>query len=359
MKKYNIYKRRDGRFEGRLSKGKSRNGRRCFRYFFGYTREEVENKIDNCRGAEQNSTCSLTVGQLFSEWFQHTQYKIKESTAANYRMKAEKHVLPVFSDMRADSIDESSVYHFIESRQQKGLSNRYISDIIVMMKSVFKYAVRKYHFFNPLDGINMPRTQKPEIRLLDSKEKKKLQQYIAENPNNTTLGVALSMSTGIRIGELCAMQWQDIDLEKRILTVRKTIQRIQVLHNDQKTKLIITEPKSESSKRNIPVPECIIPFLKKFKGAGKEYIVSGSEKPTEPRTLQYRFASILKNVGLPSVHFHALRHIFATNCVKLGFDIKSLSEILGHSSVEITMNKYVHSSFELKEEYMKRISMNF
>lgn len=359
MKKYNIYHRRDGRFEGRLSKGRKRNGRRCFKYFFGHTREEVENKIDICRGAEQNSTCSLTIGHLFSEWFQHIQYKVKESTAANYRMKAEKHVLPVFSDMKADSLDESAVYSFIKSRQQKGLSNRYISDIIVMMKSVFKYAVRKYHFFNPLDEISMPRTQKLEIRLLDSIEQKKLQQYIAENPNNTTLGVALSMSTGIRIGELCAMQWQDIDLEKRILTVRKTIQRIQTSHNEQKTKLIITEPKSESSKRNIPIPECIVPFLKQFKGAGREYIVSGTEIPTEPRTLQYRFVSILKNAGLPSVHFHALRHMFATKCVKLGFDIKSLSEILGHSSVEITLNRYVHSSFEQKEEYMKRLSMSF
>ena len=359
MGKYNIYHRRDGRFEGRISKGRDRNGRRCFRYFFGHTREEVEKKIDISRKEEQNNYCSITVGQIFSEWIQHIQYKVKDSTAANYRMKAEKHVLPTFSDMKVDSVDESSVYRFIESKQQKGLSNRYISDIIVMMKSVFKYAVKKYHFLNPLDGISMPRPKKPEIRLLDDSEQEKLQQYITENPDNTTLGVALSMSTGIRIGELCALQWCDIELEKRILTVRKTIQRIQTSNNKQRTKLIITDPKSESSKRNIPIPECIVPFLKKFKGACKEYIVSGTERPTEPRTLQYRFAAILKNVELPSVHFHALRHIFATKCVKLGFDIKSLSEILGHSSVEITLNRYVHSSFEQKEEYMKRLSMSF
>lgn len=359
MRKYNIYHRRDGRFEGRLSKGKDRNGQRCFIYFFGHTREEVEKKIDISRKKEQNNSCSITVGQIFSEWFQYIQYKVKESTAANYRMKAENHVLPVFSDMKADSVDEYAVYRFIESRQQKGLSNRYISDIIVMMKSAFKYAVKKYHFFNSLDEISMPRTKKPEIRLLDDSEQERLQQYITENSDNTTLGVALSMSTGIRIGELCALQWQDIDLEKRILTVRKTIQRIQTSNNERKTKLIITEPKSESSKRNILIPECIVPFLRRFRSIEKEYIVSGAEKPTEPRTLQYRFASMLKNVGLPSVHFHALRHIFATKCVKLGFDIKSLSEILGHSSVEITLNKYVHSSFEQKEEYMKRLSMSF
>lgn len=227
------------------------------------------------------------------------------------------------------------------------------------MKSVFKFAVRNYRIFNPLDGISLPKSSKANIELLDDTQQEKMQQYIAENPSNTTLGIALSMSTGIRIGELCALQWEDIDLRKRILTVRKTMQRIQTPHETTKTKLIIAEPKSESSKREIPIPECVVSLLDKFKDKAKEYLISGSNKVTEPRTLQYRFASILNNVKLLSIHFHALRHMFATNCVKLGFDIKSLSEILGHSSVEITLNRYVHSSIEQKRNYMKRLSMAF
>lgn len=212
---------------------------------------------------------------------------------------------------------------------------------------------------NPLDGITLPKQQKPEIKLLDEKQQAKIQHYIAENPNHSTLGIALSMSTGIRIGELCALQWEDIDLEKRILTVRKTMQRIQIADSATKTKLVITEPKSESSKRKIPIPDCMISFLEKFKGKAQDYIVSGKEIPVEPRTMQNRFARILKNVKLPSIHFHALRHMFASECVKLGFDIKTLSEILGHSKVEITLNRYVHSSFEQKKQYMSRIAMNF
>ena len=195
--------------------------------------------------------------------------------------------------------------------------------------------------------------------MLDKTEQTTLQQYIAENQNGTTLRIAISMSTGIRIGELCALQWRDIDLEKRILTVRKTIQRIQCPTETTRTKLIITEPKSESSRRNIPIPECIMDFLKKSKGNSDEYVISGSVKPTEPRAMQYRFSKILKNVKLPSVHFHSLRHLFATTCVKLGFDIKALSELLGHSSVEITLNRYVHSDFEQKREYMKLLQLNF
>ena len=155
------------------------------------------------------------------------------------------------------------------------------------------------------------------------------------------------------------MQWKDVDLEKRILTVRKTMQRIQFPTEISKTKLIITDPKSESSRRRIPIPDCMVGFLHKFKEESGNYVLTGSKKPIEPRTMQYRFASILKNAKLPSVHFHALRHIFASSCIRLGFDVKALSELLGHSSVEITLNRYVHSSFEQKKEYMKRIKLAF
>ncbi len=134
---------------------------------------------------------------------------------------------------------------------------------------------------------------------------------------------------------------------------------MQVQGSDKKTKLVITEPKSESSRRKIPISKGMIAFLEKFKGKDSDYIVSGKEKPIEPRAMQYRFQKILKNVKLPSVHFHALRHIFASTCIKLGFDVKALSELLGHSTVELTLNRYVHSSFEQKIKYMERLAVNF
>ena len=133
------------------------------------------------------------------------------------------------------------------------------------------------------------------------------------------------------------MQWKDIDLEKRILTVKKTIQRIQCVNGFAKTKLILTEPKTESSKRTIPIPEYMAEILQKYIKSGSAFLVSGKEKPMEPRTLQYRFARILKNGKLPSVHFHALRHMFSTNCIQLEFDVKTLSELLGHASIETTI----------------------
>ena len=227
------------------------------------------------------------------------------------------------------------------------------------MKSVFKYAVRTYQIANPLDGVVLPKKKQPEIQLLDEAEQKTLQQYIGQHQNHSTLGVAIALTGGLHIGEICPLQWRDVDLEKRIFSVTKTMQRIQCPTETSKTKLIITDPKSESSRRQIPIPDCMMSFLLKFKGKPNEYVLTGTEKPIEPRSMQYRFRTILKNAKLPSIHFHALHHIFASNCIKLGFDVKTLSELLGHSSVEITLNRYVHSSFDQKREYMKRVQMAF
>ena len=360
MERYNIYHRKDGRWEGRIYKGKSKTGKRKYKYIFGKSKEQVQKKIREFRNKEIiNIKCSKTFSTIFSEWHTSIKHSVKESTYANYSMKANKHILPEFGDKNISDISANDVYSFIEIKQKAGLSNRYISDIIILLKTLFKYAVRVYHVFNPIDGITMPKKKVSDVRILDENEQKKLQEYISENHNDTTLGIALAMSTGLRIGEICGLQWNDIDFEKRTLTVKKTVQRIQCKNGSKKTKVIITDPKSESSKRCIPIPENMVEFLKSFKGNSYDYVISGEENPTEPRTMQYRFAKLLKNVKLPSVHFHALRHIFATNCIKYGFDVKTLSELLGHSSVEITLNRYVHSSFEQKREYMERLNFNF
>lgn len=356
MDKFNIYLRRDGRWEGRMWLGKDEDGRRKYRAFFGKTKEEVQAKMAETRKklfSASEVSCSLS--ELFTEWHQKISHTVKESTAANYLMKATKHILPFFGDKSVDYISSEDVYAFISEKRNDGLSDRYIFDIIILLKSMFKFAVRKYKIANPMEDVSVKRTKTPEISLLDNAERMKLERYIQAHPNRTTMGIALAKSTGLRIGELCALRWGDIDLEKRILTVRHTIQRIQTPKGIKRTKLVITEPKSESSKRKIPIPEFLIDFLRKFRGKEEEFVLSGKTKPTEPRTMQYRFARILKKVGLPSVHFHALRHMFASACVRLGFDVKALSEILGHSSVELTLNRYVHSSFEQKMEYMSRL----
>lgn len=352
-----IYKRKDGRYEGRIPVNSPDRSRK-YKAFFGKSKEEVIEKMEEYRRLSINADqYHVSFHSAYDDWFQSVVYRIKKSTAANYTLKADKHILPYFADLMINDISSSSVYQFIKDKQDKGLSNRYISDILILMKSVFKFASRKYHTPNPMEDIVMPKKQKSNIRLLTNDEEQRLMKILTNDLNLTSLGIVLARMTGLRIGELCALQWKNINLELKTLTVCKTIQRIQTKNGNSKTKLIITEPKSETSKRVIPIPDCIIEILTKFKGYDDDYILSGNEKPVEPRVMQYRFAKILKNGNLPSIHFHALRHSFASSCIKLGFDIKALSEILGHSCVEITMNLYVHTSFEQKSEYMKRLRL--
>ena len=353
------YKRKDGRWECRISLG-SEKGHKKYRSFYGTSREEAEYKmILACQSSvnEPSNITEMTVKQLSMEWLCIVKCRIKESTAANYRMKIERHIVPYLGDISSAMLKTKTVSEFIQQKLKDGLSARYVCDILTLLKSIYRYASREYHINNVIDGIIMPKRAKPEIKVMTKSEQHRLAAYINCNKNVSTLGVALSLYTGMRIGELCAMRWQDIDIEKRILTVNHTIQRIQDFSGCKRTRVIITEPKSQSSKRTIPVPDCLIPMLKELKSKADSYVLTGSCKPIEPRTMQYRFKRILDNVKLPSYRFHSLRHAFASGAIEIGFDVKTLSEILGHSNVQITLDRYVHSSFDHKRDCMNRLTM--
>lgn len=205
----NIYQRKDGRYEGRITMEKV-NGKRKYKAFFGRTSDEVMKKMTDFHAI---TTCKGSTKKLFSvvysEWFNSVLYRVKESTAANYTLKADKHILPVFGNQNISDISQNSIHRFIREKQDCGLSNRYITDILILMKSVFRYAARTYHINNPMDGMIMPKKQKSEIRLLTIKEEEQLMQIINKNQNLTTLGIALAKMTGLRIGELCALRWKD------------------------------------------------------------------------------------------------------------------------------------------------------
>lgn len=354
MEHFSIYHRKDGRYEGRIPLGKI-DGKRKYKSFIGKDRAQVENKMRAYLSETHQNANNYLFSDVVSRWLKVKVLIVKESTASNYHMKVNKHILPYFWKKHTFQISTDDVYAFIEEKKNEGLSDRYIADILVLLKSIYKYAEVTYRIGNPMKNIVFNKKKASEIRLLDDAEQKQLEAYILSNQSLTTLGIALSKFMGIRIGELCALQWSDIDLEKRKLTVKKTLQRIQKHNGKHRTQLVITEPKSESSRREIPIPKSLISFLDRFKSDSRNYVLSGKSTPIEPRTMQYRFKNILNNVNLPSIHYHALRHMFASNCIRLGFDIKSLSEILGHGNTDITLNQYVHSGFELKKGYMDRL----
>ena len=165
----------------------------------------------------------------------------------------------------------------------------------------------------------------------------------------------------MRIGEICALRWENISLKDGIIKINSTMQRLRDFNVNRttKTKIIISDPKSDTSARIIPLSEFAINLCKKFvPSSPTAFVLSGSSSEfIEPRTLQYKMERYTKDCGLEDVHFHTLRHTFATRCVEGGFEIKSLSEILGHSSPQITLERYVHSSLELKRDNMNKVVM--
>ena len=344
----NIYKRKDGRWEGRYKDETAK-----YRSVYGKSYQEVKVRLVKLKAVpvKVNSAGNLTVKALFEEWLSAVKLRVKESTYANYRMKTDKHILPVFGGFKYEQLTVKMIHNFIESKLKLGLCAKYVSDIVIVFKSMSKYISKIHGFRNPLADVTLPKAEKKEIRLLNSHQQRELCNYLLKNLNNTSVCVLLSLYTGLRVGEVCGLKWSDIDLEKNILTVKRTVQR--VCKSQHGTKLIIDSPKSRSSVRTIPIPCFLTSILRKFCKESNCCILSGSTKVTEPRTLQHQFKMILKKVNLPSINYHSLRHMFATNCIELGFDVKTLSEILGHSSAEITLNRYVHSSMERKTACMR------
>lgn len=353
----NIYKRKDGRWEGRYKVGNNDSGTAKYRSVYGKTYQSVKEKLTAFKAAPAptNSSGKLTVKELFEEWLVAVKLKVKESTYANYRMKADKHILPEFGGLHYERLTAQMLHNFIESKLKIGLSAKYVSDIIIVFKSMAKYISRVHGFRNPLADVILPKSEKKEMRLFSDYQQEQLCRYLLKNTDNSSIGVLISLYTGLRIGEVCGLKWSNIDFEKSILTVRRTVQRIRTgIHG---TKLIVDTPKSRSSQRAIPIPAFLMDILRIFRNNEKFYILSGSQKITEPRTLQRKFKSILKKAELLSINYHSLRHMFATNCIQLGFDVKTLSEILGHASVETTLNRYVHSSMERKTQYMNLLKI--
>ena len=355
----NIYKRKDGRWEGRYKAGYDENGRTKYRSVYGKTYQAVKEQLAAVRteSAVYQKSGKLTVKELFEEFMSAVKLRVKESTYANYRMKADRHILPEFGGIRFERLTTKMLHAFIQNKLNSGLSAKYVSDIVIVFKSMAKYISMVHGFQNPIANAVLPKTQKKELHLFSTEQQRTLCGYLVKNQNATSLCVLLSLYTGLRVGEVCSLCWSDIDFDKSILTVSRTVQRIQSGEKGHATRLMISTPKSRASVRSIPVPAFLMDMLKQMKNNPAWYVLSGSTSITEPRTMQYRFKAILKKAGLPSLNYHSLRHIFATNCIKAGFDIKTLSELLGHTTVETTLNRYVHSSMERKTECMSLLQL--
>ena len=293
--------------------------------------------------------------KLTDNWLLYKKHKIKESTYLNYNYIINTYLNKKFGKKRLSYFLNYDMNQFIDYLE-KDLSNKTVRDIMLVLKSILKFAERKYATNFKLDLITMPTAHKNELQIFNEKEVKKIEKECINSQDIRTIGVLISVYTGMRIGEVCALKWENIDFGKKLINVTKTLQRVYVEKN--KTKVIITPPKTKTSERKIPIPSILYDELK-IKSASytkSSYVVTGNEdKYIEPRSFQYVYKKVLENSGVKYRNFHCLRHTFATRCIRVGMDIKSLSEVLGHSDVNITLNRYVHSSYDSKKKFMEKL----
>lgn len=366
----NIYKRKDKRWEGRYIKGHDLSGKARFGYVYGKTYLEVKKALIE-RKADSRDTLlntksgeKATLARYCEEWLTISRNRVKPSTYAKYRNIILHYIIPHIGPRYPQELTTLLMEQYVELllregsvRSDKGLSPKTVHDTLCVLRSVFSYIRKQPGSLMPEIEIIPPRCQKRQIRVLTMAQQEQLIHYLRKDTDDCKFGVLLALLTGMRIGEVCALQWQDISLPDRVVHMRATMQRLQVQNAEQKTAICIGAPKSENAARDIPLSPLAVQLCAGFMRPELEaYILTGQPSYMEPRALQYRFARYTQQCGLEHVNFHALRHTFATRCIEVGFEVKSLSEILGHSNVKVTLDRYVHSSMELKRTNINKLS---
>lgn len=241
---------------------------------------------------------------------------------------------------------------------QQHLAGKTVRDILSFVHKIIKYIQEDTG--NNLSSITIsyPKLKQKSPRVLLPEEQQQLTYYLLQNHDIYKFSAILALFTGLRIGEICALQWKSISIESKFLTVTHTLQRVSNLDNSStsKTTLQLGTPKTPSSIRTIPLTEGLVELFKLFQSDDPDaFVMTGCRKLMDPRNLQRRLKKYTTELGIADVHFHTLRHTFATRCIELGCDTKSLSEMLGHSNISTTMNRYVHPSLDYKRENILKL----
>lgn len=354
-----ITKRKDGRFMGRFAIGYNTNGKMLYQYVYGQTYEVALKKLQIGMEIESRflSDRNISVAEAYDEWLAAIVNRVKKSTYVNYCTKFQKHILPEFGNILCSDITSTKINVFINRKLSEGFSASYVRDIFTVFKAMLKFAQEEHDIHISLRNVVLPRGSKKKDLVINNIEQKKLVNYLKSHMDLTSLGVMISLFMGLRIGELCGLMWSDIDFQSGVMCVKRAVQRIGICSGNKKTKVIISTPKSSSSLRVIAIPDMIMRYLKQLKSSG--FILSNTDKPIEPRTFQNRYKKILQQCNMQDHNFHQLRHTFATNCIQNGFDAKTLSVVLGHKNVDITLNRYIHPDNAHERKLMNNMSMLF
>lgn len=345
------HRKNDGRWEGRYRTYDQEKGAYVYRSVYGHTYEEVREKLSVQKRTTKSIPADGAVlfSQAASDWLGDIGKKCKYSTYVKYNMVYQTHLAGVLGDCPLMEITDTR----LQSKLPGHLSETLQKSIYCIANQILRYANRHYLLNIPLLTRMSARTEKKSVETLSMAEQTRLFHTLCTNMDKYKIAVSFSLYLGLRLGEVCALKWTDIDSANLTMTVNRTVQRISVTDETVRTNLLETCPKSDCSKRMIPVSYEILHMLDEIHN-DQSYIFGGS-KPLEPRTMQYQFKKILKEAMISDRNFHILRHTFATNCIENGVDVKSLCEILGHSDVRITLNRYVHPSMDAKRQQLEQL----
>lgn len=365
----NIRKRKDGRWEARYLQQSDSNQVKKYTSVYGKTYQEAKEKREQilAHNANRSPTPSpVFFHDVLAAWQLSNQIRLKPSSVSRYQNLIDTQILPSLGDKRMDQLNTSVINRFLTEKLKNGrldrdggLSAAYVRSIALVIDSAIAFGATEKMYTSAPPTIAKPPIAKKELSVLEVNQQVVLERELLENTDAAKLLIYITLYTGIRIGEACALRWEDIDLDTRLLYIRHTVSRVWIVENGKKvSRLIISSPKTKSSFRCIPICSKLYETLGKYPYLQKRgYILTnGADKSfMSPRTFEYRYKAILNKCRLTPINYHTLRHTFATRCIERGVDIKSLSEFLGHANVSITLSTYVHSSTEMKRCQIEKL----
>lgn len=298
-----------------------------------------------------------TINQITEEWKEEKKKYVKKSTYAAYQLLIQNHIKPYFGDLY--EVNEEKVQQFVFDKLDAGLSEKTIRDIIIVLKMILKFGIKNgYLEYAQIDAKFPSKQEKKNLDVLSKADQKKFMEHLRNNFTFKNLGIFICLSTGMRIGEICGLRWCDVDTVEGVIKVRHTLQRIYIIEGETRhTELLLDTPKTANSVRDIPMSSELLKMLKSLNKVVNEnyYVISNDIKPIEPRTYRNYYKKLCKQLDIPELKFHGLRHSFATRCIESKADYKTVSVLLGHSNISTTLNLYVHPNKEQKKKTIDKM----